>query len=71
MTVFGYLTYQSIHLTRVLVEQQADRQLTKMILIQVILVVICLAPYSIKNAYNVIAASVSKDKNRLNAEDFV
>jgi hypothetical protein len=70
MVVFGYLTYRNIHLTRVLAEQQADRQLTRMILIQVALV-ICLAPYGINNAYNVITASVSKDANRLSIENFV
>jgi hypothetical protein len=70
MIIFGYLTYRNIHQTRVLAEQQADRQVTKMVLIQVILVVICIVPYGINNAYGLITANVPKDANRLSNENF-
>jgi hypothetical protein len=71
MVTFGYLTYRNIHSIRDLVTQQADRQLTEMILIQVILVVICIVPYSIYFAYSIITSGVSKDANRLIIESFV
>jgi hypothetical protein len=70
MVLFGYLVYRNIHLTRVLAEQQADRQLTRMILIQILLVVICIVPYSINIAYGLITSGVSKDTNRIIAEGF-
>jgi hypothetical protein len=69
MLVFGYLTYRNIHLTT-LVVKKADRQLTRMILIQVILVVICITPYGINSAYTLITENVIKDENRLIREDF-
>ncbi|CAF1168596.1 unnamed protein product [Rotaria sordida] len=71
MVVFGYLTYRNIHLRRALAEQQADRQVTRMTLIQVILVVICIVPYGINIAYNVATSGISKDANRLLIENFV
>jgi hypothetical protein len=71
MAVFGYLTYRNIRLTRVLARQQADRQLTRMILIQLALVVICLVPYGINYTYYLITSNVSKSENRLNIENFV
>jgi hypothetical protein len=70
MVVFGYLTYRNIHLTRVLAEQQADRQLARMTLIQVVLIVICIVPYAMYNIYNLITAGMSKDVNRLISEGF-
>jgi hypothetical protein len=71
MMIFGYLTYRNIHLTRILAEQQADRQLAKMTLIQVILVVICIVPYSIFICYSLITSGISKDINRLIIESFI
>jgi hypothetical protein len=68
--IFGYLTYRNIHLTRVLAEQQADRQLVRMTLIQVVLVVICITPYGVNSAYSLITSGVSKDANRLIKESF-
>ncbi|CAF1331159.1 unnamed protein product [Adineta steineri] len=70
LVVFGYLTYRSIHLTRVLAEQQADHQLAKMTLIQVVLVVIAITPYGINNVYGLITSGISKDANRLAIESF-
>jgi hypothetical protein len=69
MVVFGYLGYRNIHLTKGLAEQQADRQLIRMILIQVVLVFICFVPFDINNVYNLIISNVSKDKNRLMIEN--
>jgi hypothetical protein len=69
MVVFGYLEYRNIHLTRGLAEQQADHQLTRMILIEVVLVFICFVPFDINNVYNMITSSVSKDTNRLMIEN--
>jgi ABC-type uncharacterized transport system YnjBCD permease subunit len=45
MVIFGYLPYQNIHSTRAHAEQQADRPLKKMILIQVVSIVISTMPY--------------------------
>ncbi|CAF0858899.1 unnamed protein product [Adineta steineri] len=44
MTIFGYLAYRNIRRTVALAEQHADRQLIKMVLIQVAVVLICLIP---------------------------
>jgi hypothetical protein len=71
MLTFGYLTYCNIQLTRVLAEQQADRQLTRMILIQVAFVVTCFVPYGINSIYGLVTSGVSKDTNRLIIENFV
>jgi hypothetical protein len=71
MVIFGYLTYRNIHLTRILVEQQADRQLAKMTLIQVILDVICFLPYSIYIAYSLITSGVNKNTYQLISESFI
>ena len=70
MTLFGYLTYNNIHLTRALAERQADRQLVRMLSIQIILVVICYVPNAINTAYGLITSGVSKDANRLLIESF-
>jgi hypothetical protein len=71
MIIFGYLTYRNIHQTRVLAEQQADRQLTRMTLMQVILVVISQTPYGINQSYGVITSGISKDSDRVLKEYFV
>ncbi|CAF4153866.1 unnamed protein product [Adineta steineri] len=72
MIVFGYLTYRNIHLTRVIrAEQQADHQLVRMTLIQVILVVISITPYGINNVYGLITSTISKDLDRLTKESFI
>ncbi len=68
---FGYLTYRNIHLTRVLAQQQADRQLTQMILIQVVLVLVSIVPYGMYHVYSQITSRISKDVNRLQIENFI
>jgi hypothetical protein len=50
MFVFEGLTYRNIHLTRTLTEQQADYQVTKMTIMQVVLVVISITPFGIISA---------------------
>ncbi|CAF3898942.1 unnamed protein product, partial [Adineta steineri] len=64
IATFGYLTYRNIRRTVALAEQHADRQLVKMVLIQVALVVICIAPVGIYNAYSLITYGVVKSPNR-------
>jgi fumarate reductase subunit D len=71
MLVFGSLTYRNIRRTRALAEQQADRQLTKMVLMQIILVVISMIPFGIFTAYSLITAGVSKSIDQLTKEYFV
>jgi hypothetical protein len=71
MIIFGYLTYRNIRLTRVLARQQADRQLTRMILIQVVLVLVSIVPYGIYHVYSQITSGISKDVNRLQIENFI
>jgi hypothetical protein len=70
MAIFGCLTYRNIRLTIALAEQHADRQLTRMILIQVVLVLISVTPYGINNVYGLITAGVAKDTNRQLKESF-
>lgn len=64
MAVFAYLTYRNIHLTRALAEQHADHQLTRMTLMQVLVVVITLIPYGINTVYNLITTGITKDVDR-------
>jgi len=68
--LFGYLAYRNIHLTRALAEQQADRQLLRMALIQVVLIFISAVPFGINNIYSLITSGVNKDANRLMNESF-
>jgi hypothetical protein len=69
MLLFGYLTYRNIHFTRFL-SVKADRQLTRMILIQVVLVTICITPYGIYSAYDLATEGVNKDGDRSMKESF-
>ncbi len=71
MVIFGYLAYRNINLTRVLTEQQVDRQLIRMILIQAISAFITFTPYGINIAYSLITLNISKDADRLSIESFV
>lgn len=64
MIVYGYLTHRNIRLTRALVEQQADHQLTRMTLTQVIVVVITIIPYSVNTVYALITTGITKDLDR-------
>jgi hypothetical protein len=71
MIIFGYLTYLNIRLTRGLVERHFDRQVTKMTLIQVSLVIISISPTGIYDTYRYITAGVVKDTNRKMKETFI
>ena len=64
------LTYRNIQLTRGLVSQYADRQLTRMTSIQIVLIVICMPPYGINTAYSVITSGMIKDVDRSMKELF-
>lgn len=70
MSVFGYLAYRNIHQTRVLAEQRADRQLTKMVLVEVALVIIAFFPLGTYNAYNSATSGISKNADWLGKENF-
>jgi len=71
MILFGYLTYRNLHQTRVLLQQQADRQLIRMIFIQVALDLICIVPYGLISAYLSITSKMNKDTNRQIIENFI
>jgi len=64
MVVFGYLAYRNISLTRVLAQQRADRQLMRMILIQLALVIFCMSPFGFFSIYSLITAAVPKGLNQ-------
>jgi hypothetical protein len=68
MVVFGWLTYRNIHQIIVLAKENVDRQLVRMTLIQVGLVIISLVPYGIYNTYILITSSVTKDPDRQEKE---
>ncbi len=70
MVIFGYLTYRNISRTIILAEQQADRQLVRMILIQVVLVVISMTPFGTYIIYALITTKVIKGPDRLLKEYF-
>ena len=61
MVIFGYLNYQTIRQTRVLAEQQADRQLTQMIFTQIIIVVISITPFGIYSFYTLVTTGVIRN----------
>lgn len=65
MGLFGCLAYNNIQQTRVLAEQNADRQLTRMILTIVLLVIISYVPYGVYNIYILVTAGVNKDSCRI------
>lgn len=70
MFIFGCLTYQNIRQTIALLEQQADRQLVKMILMQIVFVTISVIPYDVNSLYNLITAGITKDAVRQQKELF-
>ncbi|CAF1420497.1 unnamed protein product [Adineta ricciae] len=70
-TIFGCLTYYNIRTTRGLAGQHVDRQLVRMTLLQVFLIVLSLAPYGLLSIYSLITENFVKDSNRLAQESFV
>ncbi|CAF1130572.1 unnamed protein product [Adineta ricciae] len=71
MVIFGYLAYRNIHSTRILAEQQADRQLVRMILIEALLILISYIQYGVHGTYMLMTSNMIKSSNRLNIEGFV
>jgi len=71
MLVFTYLTYKNLHQTTFLVEHGIDRQLVRMVFVQVALSLVSLSPYGIMSAYSVAITSTVKDKNRILIENFM
>ncbi|CAF1457816.1 unnamed protein product [Adineta ricciae] len=69
MSIFGYLAYHNIHTTIGLAEQQADRQLLKMVLLQSVLISPYL-PFGINYTYSLMTAGIKKDADRLYKEGF-
>jgi hypothetical protein len=70
MVTFGCLAYRNIRQTTVLNQQRADRQLTRMICMQVILIAISEIPYGIYNAYSLGTAQIIKNADWLDKELF-
>ena len=62
--VFGCLTYRNIRQTIVLVGEQADRQVVKMTLIQVLLIVISVTPPGVYVSYGLLTTGIAKDLDR-------
>ncbi|CAF1427640.1 unnamed protein product [Adineta steineri] len=69
--IFGCFTYRNIRMTRGLIEQNVDRQLAKMTLFQVILIIFSLTPYSINSIYGLVTENFVKDTNQLTKENFI
>ncbi|CAF1368267.1 unnamed protein product [Rotaria sp. Silwood1] len=63
-TIFGYLTYRNIRQTTVLAGQQADRQLVKMVLLQIILIIISNTPLGGLYTYILITTGVIKSQEQ-------
>ncbi|CAF1152942.1 unnamed protein product [Adineta steineri] len=70
MILFGCLAYRNIQQTIHLAEQHADRQLMRMVLIQVVLVIVSNTPFGAVTAYGLITAGINKDLNRQLKEYF-
>jgi hypothetical protein len=64
MIIFVCLVYRNILQRTHLTEQHADRQMIRMTLIQVVLVVISNTPFGAFTAYELITASITKDFDR-------
>ena len=70
MTFFSYLAYMNIRTTRALVQQQADRQLIRMVFIVELLVIISYVQYGIYNSYLLLIAGMDRDENRVLLDNF-
>ncbi|CAF1646673.1 unnamed protein product [Adineta ricciae] len=71
LIVFGCLTCRNIQQTRNLTEDHFDRQLTKTIIIQVILIIISQTPYATYNAYIFFSTGITKSSTRIDIENFL
>ncbi|CAF0978937.1 unnamed protein product [Adineta ricciae] len=68
VSIFGYLTFRNIRQSTVLVEQRADRQITKMTLLQVLLIIVSVTLTGVFSAYMSITDNITKDAQRLDNE---
>jgi hypothetical protein len=69
--IFGFLTYRNINQSVGLTNQHADRQLTIMICVQVILIILTTIPYGIFNIYSFATTDTIKDQDRLKKESLI
>ena len=60
LAVFGCLTYGNLRQTIVLAEQYADRQLARMTLIQIMMIIISMTPYGVNSLYRLITSGIKK-----------
>ena len=70
-SLFGCLTYRNIRKSTGLLRQQADRQLTKMICMQIFLIVFTAIPYGLFQCYLLITGHMNKDQHHRLVDDFV
>ncbi|CAF1569647.1 unnamed protein product [Adineta ricciae] len=68
VSIFGYFTFRNIRQSTVLVEQRADRQIAKMTLLQVLLIIVSVTPTGVFSAYMSITDNIIKDAQRLDNE---
>jgi hypothetical protein len=69
--IFGFLTYRNVKQSIGLINQHADRQLTLMICVQIILFIWSTIPYGIFMSFSLLTNKTIKDQDRLNKELFV
>ncbi len=71
MGTFGCLAYRNIRQTIAFNQHRIDRQLTRMVCMQVVLIAISQIPYCIYTTYGLAIAGTVKDADRLDKELFV
>jgi hypothetical protein len=69
--IFGLLTYRNMTQSVGLTNHHADRQLTIMICMQVILIILTTIPYAIFNIYSFTTMTSVKDRDRLDREALI
>ncbi|CAF1053564.1 unnamed protein product [Adineta ricciae] len=68
LLIFGSLTYRNIRRTINLSERRADRQLLKMTVLQIILLVCSTGPLGVYWLYSLIVSGIIKDQDRITKE---
>jgi hypothetical protein len=66
--IFGFLTCRNMSQSIALANQQADRQLTVMICMQIVLTVLTTIPYGIFQIYSLLTVKIVKNEVRLTKE---
>lgn len=69
--IFGWLVYRNLCQTIILAREHADRQATRMVLMEVLLVLISISPYGANSIYRLATTNVQKDADQLTKEYFV